>query len=87
LLYPDGAKDVKLGSPLCILAYDPKDIPALADWSPSGSASKAESAQPAQAESAPQAQSKPQAAQSSGERIFISPLAKKTAEEKGVDIT
>lgn len=35
LLYPDGAKDVKLGSPLCILAFDLKDIAALADWTPS----------------------------------------------------
>jgi pyruvate dehydrogenase E2 component (dihydrolipoamide acetyltransferase) len=41
LLYPDGAKDVKLGAPLCILAYSEKDIPALADWTPAGSASPA----------------------------------------------
>jgi pyruvate dehydrogenase E2 component (dihydrolipoamide acetyltransferase) len=41
LLYPDGAKDVKLGAPLCILAYSEKDIPALADWTPAGSTSAA----------------------------------------------
>ena len=57
LLYPDGAKDVKLGAPLCILAFDPKDIPALADWTPGAGASTAEPAQQAQESTPTQAQS------------------------------
>lgn len=36
LLYPDGAKDVKLGSPVAILSYDAKDVAAFADYVPGG---------------------------------------------------
>jgi len=86
LLYPDGAKDVKLGSPLCILAFDPKDIPALADWTSGAGASKADPVQQAQTAAPAQTQATKVQAQSSGERIFISPLAKKTALEKGLEI-
>ena len=87
LLYPDGAKDVKLGSPLGILAFDPKDIPALADWTSGAGASKADPVQQAQTAAPAQTQATTKVqAQSSGERIFISPLAKKTALEKGLEI-
>jgi pyruvate dehydrogenase E2 component (dihydrolipoamide acetyltransferase) len=34
LLYPEGAKDVLLGSPIAIIALDKKDVQALADWAP-----------------------------------------------------
>ena len=36
LLFPDGAKDVKLGSPVAILSFDAKDVAAFADWVPGG---------------------------------------------------
>lgn len=35
-MYPDGAKDVKLGSPVAILSYDAKDVAAFADYVPGG---------------------------------------------------
>jgi pyruvate dehydrogenase E2 component (dihydrolipoamide acetyltransferase) len=44
LLYPEGAKDVKLGSPVCILAFNEKDIPAFADWVPGDAPSATETA-------------------------------------------
>jgi hypothetical protein len=36
LLFPEGAKDVLLGSPIAILALDKKDVGGLADWTPAG---------------------------------------------------
>jgi pyruvate dehydrogenase E2 component (dihydrolipoamide acetyltransferase) len=32
ILYPDGAKDIKLGSAIAVISYDQKDVPAFADW-------------------------------------------------------
>lgn len=40
MLYPDGAKDVKLGAPVAILSFSAKDVAAFADWAP-GAAAKA----------------------------------------------
>jgi hypothetical protein len=38
LLYPDGAKDVKLGAPVAILSFSAKDVAAFADWAPGAAA-------------------------------------------------
>jgi len=75
---------------LCILAYDAKDIPALADWSPSGGATSAAAVADTQqkvTEQSTQPAIKIAQAPTSGDRIFISPLAKKTALEKNLDFT
>jgi len=36
LLYPEGAKDVKLGEPVAVISFDLKDVPAFEDWIPGG---------------------------------------------------
>lgn len=87
LLYPAGAKDVLLGAPVAILVEEESDIAAFEDWTPEGAAAESS---PAQSD-APQAQASSPAAgqkmvQQSGDRQFVSPLAKKTAMDKGVDL-
>ena len=97
LLYPEGAKDVELGKVVAILVEDEADVAAFADYDP-----EAASAAPAAPASAPAAQdqpaassapsSAPAAAQSqapvarSGDRVFVSPLAKKMADDKGLSL-
>ena len=94
LLYPEGAKDVKLGQVVAIVVESKDDIAKFKDFSNAApapaaapAAPKKEAAAPAQA-AAPSspAQAAPQKAQDSG-RVFISPLAKKLADEAGVDVS
>lgn len=89
ILYPAGTKDVDLGKPVAILVDDESDIAAFADWTEDSAAGGSEpepvqeTAQPssggAQKAAAPQAKS--------GDRKFASPLARRTAAEKGVDLS
>ena len=89
ILYPDGSKDIPLGEPVAILAFDKADVAAFADWTPSGGSQEAAAPEtPAAQASTPvsnAARSSPKSA--SGDRIFVSPIAKKLAEEKGVDLS
>ena len=91
LLYPEGAKDVELGKIVAIIVEDKEDVAAFKDYDPDSASAPAEA--PAQ-ESAPAAQpsspapssasSAPAATTSSGGKIFVSPLAKRMADDKGV---
>lgn len=89
ILYSDGAKDVPLGEPIAILVDDEDDIAAFADWTPGAGSAPAEEApaQQAPAQQATSAAPQQQIQKSSGDRKFVSPLAKKTANEKGVDLS
>lgn len=90
ILYPDGSKDIPLGEPVAILAFDQSDVAAFEDWAPgSGSQESAAPETPASQASTPAAAAPRGSApkSSSGDRIFVSPIAKKTAEEKGVDLS
>ena len=100
LLYPDGAKDIPLGTPLAIMVEDEEDIAAFADYDPSqaDAPSTPESAAEVEVDTAaaaevevdtavPQTQAAaPQVGgqKAAGGRIFVSPLAKKVAEEAGL---
>lgn len=95
LLYPEGSKDVKLGQVVAIVVDNKDDIAKFKDFSASApapaaaapAAPKKEAAAPAQtaAPSTP-TQAAPKKAQDSG-RVFISPLAKRLADEAGVDVS
>jgi pyruvate dehydrogenase E2 component (dihydrolipoamide acetyltransferase) len=93
LLYPEGAKDVKLGQVVAIVVDSKDDIAKFKDYS--GSAAPAAPAAPAKAQAAAPAQAAAKPApvaaaapqQKSGDRIFVSPLAKKVADEAGLDLT
>ena len=92
LLYPEGAKDVELGKVVAIIVEDKADLDAFKNYTAeSASAPAAAPAEPAGQAATPvaaAASSSPAAApaQSSGDRIFVSPLAKRMAEEKGLSL-
>jgi pyruvate dehydrogenase E2 component (dihydrolipoamide acetyltransferase) len=96
ILVPEGTEGVKVGAPIAILAGEGEDVSKAASAAP-----KAEAPQPAPAakkEEAPKAatpapvpapaakaQAQPQPAR--GERLKASPLARRIAEEKGIDLS
>lgn len=91
ILVEAGAQDVPVGQLLAIMVEDKEDVAAFADYkAPEASSSPAEPAPEAPKEEAPAAPakaaapSKPaQPSASSGDRVFISPLAKRLAAEAG----
>ena len=94
ILYPDGAKDIELGKIVAVIVENKDDIDAFKNYTadsaaaPSAPAQQAAPADPTPAASTPAAASAPAqaTAASSGDRIFVSPLAKRLAEEKGIAI-
>ncbi|XP_073176899.1 dihydrolipoyllysine-residue acetyltransferase component of pyruvate dehydrogenase complex, mitochondrial isoform X2 [Lepidochelys kempii] len=97
ILVSEGTRDVPLGTPLCIIVEKESDIPAFADYRDTGVADIKPQAPPPSplppvaapppqppAPSAP-AVSSPGAPVHKG-RVIISPLAKKMAAERGIDI-
>ncbi|XP_008063774.1 dihydrolipoyllysine-residue acetyltransferase component of pyruvate dehydrogenase complex, mitochondrial isoform X1 [Carlito syrichta] len=99
ILVPEGTRDVPLGTPLCIIVEKESDISAFADYRPTEVADLKPQAPPptpplvAAVPPAPQplapAPSAPSPATPAGPkgRVFVSPLAKKLAAEKGIDLT
>ncbi|XP_019402664.1 PREDICTED: dihydrolipoyllysine-residue acetyltransferase component of pyruvate dehydrogenase complex, mitochondrial [Crocodylus porosus] len=99
ILVAEGTRDVPLGTPLCIIVEKESDIPAFADYRetgivdikpqaptqppPSPMAAAPALAQPV-APSSPAASAPVAAAR--GGRVIASPLAKKLAEERGIDL-
>ncbi|XP_017915273.1 PREDICTED: dihydrolipoyllysine-residue acetyltransferase component of pyruvate dehydrogenase complex, mitochondrial [Capra hircus] len=99
ILVPEGTRDVPLGAPLCIIVEKEADIPAFADYQPAEVTdlkppapppipSPAAPVPPTPAPVAPPP-SAPRPAAPAGPkgRVFVSPLAKKLAAEKGIDLT
>lgn len=97
VIVPAGTRDVDLGKILCIIVPSEADIAAFADYVPqSSAASDAAPAAPpaAAAPAAAPAAAAPAApvlaampAAPAGSRIFSSPLARKIAAEKGIDLS
>lgn len=94
LLFPEGAKDVKLGTVVAIIVDSKDDVSKFKDYS---NAATSAAAAPQKAETAPEEkrscpatmerpQSTPDSAAAGG-RIFASPIAKKTAEQSNVDLS
>ncbi|NP_997832.2 dihydrolipoyllysine-residue acetyltransferase component of pyruvate dehydrogenase complex, mitochondrial [Danio rerio] len=97
IMISEGTRDVPLGTPLCIIVEKESDISAFADYvetgvaaspppAPTPVATPPPAAAPAAPIPAPAAAPAAPAAARKG-RVFASPLAKKLAAEKGVDIT
>jgi len=98
ILLPEGTKDVPLGTPVCIIVPNEEDVAAFKDYVDTGDAPPAAPAAPAPVESAPAAVPSPvttpaaavpppvPVASTPQGRVFASPLAKKLASEKGLDI-
>lgn len=91
IMISEGTRDVPLGTPLCIIVEKESDIGAFADYVETGVATSPPPAPtpvatPAAAPAAPiPAPTAAPAAPRKG-RVFASPLAKKLAAEKGIDI-
>ena len=91
LLYPEGAKDVELGKIVAVLVDNKEDVAAFANYT--GESASAPASAPAAAEASPTpaaaaapTQQASQPAAASGDRQFVSPLAKRMAEEKGLSL-
>merc|ERR1712038_644579 len=97
IIVPAGTRDVDLGKILCIIVSSEADIAAFANYVPQSSAASdaapaapPAAAAPAPASPAPAAPAPVPAAMPAapaGSRIFSSPLARKMAAEKGIDLS
>ena len=98
ILRAEGDKDIKLGEPLFVVVEEKEDVAKFADFtiadaSGAGAAPAAAVAAPAAAaaSAAPVAAAATVAATgaaaASGDRVFISPLAKKIAGEQGINVS
>ncbi|XP_068456927.1 dihydrolipoyllysine-residue acetyltransferase component of pyruvate dehydrogenase complex, mitochondrial isoform X2 [Clinocottus analis] len=95
IMVPEGTRDVPLGLPLCIIVEKESDIAAFKDYvetgvaevsAPAPAPAPAPAAAPAAAAPSPApTAAAPVAAPRKG-RVFASPLAKKLAAEKGIDL-
>ncbi|NWI54041.1 ODP2 dehydrogenase, partial [Calyptomena viridis] len=100
ILVPEGTRDVPLGTALCIIVEKEADIPAFADYQAAAVSDRkapapppspppvvtATPAAPAQPAAAPTPAAPPAGAAPRTGRILVSPLAKKLAAEKGIDL-
>ncbi|XP_034406499.1 dihydrolipoyllysine-residue acetyltransferase component of pyruvate dehydrogenase complex, mitochondrial [Cyclopterus lumpus] len=92
IMVAEGTRDVPLGLPLCIIVEKESDIAAFKDYVETGVAevstpapAPAPAAAPAVAAPSPAATAAALAVPRKG-RVFASPLAKKLAAEKGIDL-
>uniref|UniRef100_UPI00398E6622 dihydrolipoyllysine-residue acetyltransferase component of pyruvate dehydrogenase complex, mitochondrial n=1 Tax=Pristiophorus japonicus TaxID=55135 RepID=UPI00398E6622 len=91
ILIAEGTRDVPLGTSLCIIVEKESDIPAFADYVETGVADiKPQSPPPTaplpQQPVAAPAMSAPAKPRDPKGRVFASPLAKKLAADKGIDL-
>uniref|UniRef100_A0A8C1S2S8 Acetyltransferase component of pyruvate dehydrogenase complex n=1 Tax=Cyprinus carpio TaxID=7962 RepID=A0A8C1S2S8_CYPCA len=93
IMIAEGTRDVPLGTPLCIIVEKESDISTFADYVETGVAASPPPAPtpvaapaPAPAPAAPTAAPATAPAAPRKGRVFASPLAKKLAAEKGIDI-
>lgn len=91
IMVPEGTRDVPLGVPLCIIVERESDIAAFKDYVETGVTdvvapppAPAPAAAPAAPSPAPAAAAPPAAPRKG--RVFASPLAKKLATDKGIDL-
>lgn len=91
ILVAEGSRDIPLGTTLCIIVEKESDIPAFADYVETGVADIKQQAPPPptlatqQPVAAPPMFTPPIPRDPKG-RVFASPLAKKLAAEKGIDL-
>lgn len=92
ILVAEGSDGVKVGTVIAILAEEGEDVGAAASAKPAASAAPAPAATPAPAAPAPAAAPAPVAAPApapaaDGDRVKASPLARRIAASKGVDLS
>jgi pyruvate dehydrogenase E2 component (dihydrolipoamide acetyltransferase) len=92
ILVPGGAQGVKVNDVIAVLTEEGEDASAVsaapaAKAAPAPSAASAPAAAPAKADAAPAAKPQAAAPAASGGRIIASPLAKRIAEQQGIDLS
>ena len=95
ILVPEGTESVKVNSPIAVLLAEGESeadigsVTATAEPAPPAPVTEALAPAPASAEPAPAASPPPAApaASSAGNRIFASPLARRIAADKGLDLS
>ncbi|MDA5094417.1 pyruvate dehydrogenase complex dihydrolipoamide acetyltransferase [Aliiroseovarius sp. KMU-50] len=85
ILVADGTEAVKVNSPIAILVEEGEEVGEVAASAPAAPAAEAEAAPAAAPAAAAPAAPAPQAAD--GSRIFASPLARRIAADKGLDLS
>uniref|UniRef100_A0A8C4QWY4 Acetyltransferase component of pyruvate dehydrogenase complex n=1 Tax=Eptatretus burgeri TaxID=7764 RepID=A0A8C4QWY4_EPTBU len=100
ILVDEGSRDVPLGTPLCVLVERSEDIPAFKDYVDTGGPQLLSTGLPTPAPITPSAVPAPPppavpaaqvlataaAPRTETSRVFVSPLAKKIAAAKGIDL-
>ena len=96
ILVADGSEGVKVNTPIAVLLEEGESADDIGETSAAGPAESAEEAPKSEAapksdapksDEAPAAKSAPPAPKADGERIFASPLARRIAADKGLDLT
>jgi len=101
ILVPEGAEGVKVGQPIALIAGEGEDVSDAASASPSPPAGEGGAAKQAPGEGAEKPapppektapgpvvpSPQPSPARGEGERVKASPLARRIAEEKGIDLS
>jgi len=92
ILVPEGAEGIKVNQPIALLLSEGEDASALQDFAAPAPADQSPAprppeAAPAQAAPAQAAPSAPPAAARGNGRIFASPLARRMAQQAGLDLT
>ncbi|GGA10191.1 pyruvate dehydrogenase complex dihydrolipoamide acetyltransferase [Neptunicoccus cionae] len=91
ILIEEGSEGVKVNTPIAVLLEDGEDADAAPEPKAEKTAEKAEEPESAKAQDAPKSEAAtaaaPPAPKKDGERIFASPLARRIAETKGLDLT
>ncbi|MBY6013671.1 pyruvate dehydrogenase complex dihydrolipoamide acetyltransferase [Qipengyuania gaetbuli] len=88
ILVDEGTEGVKVGTVIAMLAEEGEDVDAAASAAPAGDAPKEElkAAEAPAAAPAPAPAPAATAPKAAGDRILASPLAKRIAEQKGIDL-
>jgi pyruvate dehydrogenase E2 component (dihydrolipoamide acetyltransferase) len=94
IIIPSGTKDVLVNTPMCVLAENKEDVGKFADFvaaatSPAAAPVKSAAATPSAPASAPksaEASVPPPPPPASQDRIFVTPIAKVLAAEKGIEL-
>jgi pyruvate dehydrogenase E2 component (dihydrolipoamide acetyltransferase) len=89
LLVAEGTEGVKVNTPIAVLLAEgekPGEMQAAAPAAPAPAPAKTQAPAPAALPAAPMAQPAPRAAEPGGTRVFASPLARRIAAEKGLDL-
>jgi pyruvate dehydrogenase E2 component (dihydrolipoamide acetyltransferase) len=85
ILVPDGAQGIKVNAPIALLLGEDEDASALANFAETPRESARPAPPPAAPEPAPAAPAAAPAARANG-RIFASPLARRMAQQAGLDL-